>query len=419
MLRLTGPGKIRELQLPANISATTFQAILFNFDIDGDALKPQHRAWLSEHVVPQLGDPQLKITLRGEASRTGSDAYNLDLSRRRVAQVVSFFQANGPVLADVSTNWVGEADAQGRGEADNTEDELVRAVIIKVERSARRFVPIVFDSVGSFFGFDPGANPPWVMMPAGSAPRIMEIENAEGLSLVSSNAGVARPQPALFTQQGPVRITRRIQRFRIVAGVNGDAEIRAVDASGRIHARLAVSVLPQLTVKCAFHYVQNARYGTRARSRGDEAGFITGLNDVWGPQANIVFEQIAGGAADLTMTDNLGDSINTDAKFDAIVRHRKRAAQFNVFFVREVEQNRNLGDNDDALTFVGPPGDCVFEDDIVPSLSFLISHEAGHCLSIDHNDPIPATNDMLMNHFATHSFIPRVHVLRARRSVRR
>jgi len=49
----------------------------------------------------------------------------------------------------------------------------------------------------------------------------------------------------------------------------------------------------------------------------------------------------------------------------------------------------------------------------------LISHEAGHCLTIDHNDPIPATNDMLMNHFVTYTFLTRVHVLRARRAMRR
>jgi hypothetical protein len=179
MVHFTGPGKIRELALPAAASATSFQAVLYNFDIDGDTLKPQHRAWLNEHVVPQLGNPDVKIGLRGEASRTGSDAHNLDLSQRRVAQVVNFFRANGPVLADVSTIAVGEADAQGRGEDDNTEDELVRAVIVKVEQSLHRFVPVVFDSVGNFFGFDPGADPPWVMIPTGSLPRIMQVENAK------------------------------------------------------------------------------------------------------------------------------------------------------------------------------------------------------------------------------------------------
>jgi hypothetical protein len=247
----------------------------------------------------------------------------------------------------------------------------------------------------------------------------MQVDNAEGLSLISSNPGVAVPQPALFKQAGPVRITRQNQKFRIFAGVNGDAEIRAVDAAGRIHARLAVSVLSRLTVKCVFHFVQNPRYGTRTRKRGDETAFVSGLNDIWGPQANIFFEQISGGG-DLKMTENLGDSIDTDAKFDTVTNHRNRAAQFNVFFVRDVEKNPNKGDSDDALTFVGPPGDCVFEDDSGDGdPGMLISHEAGHCLTIDHNDPIPATNDMLMNHFVTHTFLPKVHVLRARRAVRR
>jgi hypothetical protein len=49
----------------------------------------------------------------------------------------------------------------------------------------------------------------------------------------------------------------------------------------------------------------------------------------------------------------------------------------------------------------------------------LISQEAGHCRTIDQNDPMPATNDMLMNHFVTSTFLPRMHVLRARRAVPR
>jgi outer membrane protein OmpA-like peptidoglycan-associated protein len=175
MARSTGPGKIRVLKLldsgppgvlriPDNVaSATSFQAVLYNFDIDGDVLKREHKEWLKEHVVPQLGDPQVKIELRGEASRSGSDAHNLDLSKRRVAQVMSFFRANGPVLANIADTAAGEADAAGRGENDNTEDALVRAVVVKIERSLHRLVPPVFDSFGSPAGFDPGADPPWVV----------------------------------------------------------------------------------------------------------------------------------------------------------------------------------------------------------------------------------------------------------------
>src|SRR5215813_13573192 len=102
MLRPTGPGKIRVLKIrdgaappvPTTFnnvaSATSIQAVLYNFDIDGDTLKREHREWLKEHVVPQLGNPQVTIKLTGEASRTGSDDHNFDLSRRRVAQAVSF-----------------------------------------------------------------------------------------------------------------------------------------------------------------------------------------------------------------------------------------------------------------------------------------------------------------------------------------
>ncbi len=434
MVRPTGPGKIRVLKIrdggvPAvpttfnNVaSATTFQAVLYNFDIDGDVLKREHKEFLKEHVVPQLGNAQVKIELRGEASRTGSDTHNLDLSKRRVAQVKNFFRANGPVLANIADSAVGEADAAGRGENDNTEDALVRAVVVKVEQSLHRLVPPVFDSVGSPSGFDPGADPPWVMIPTGSLPRLMQVDNAEGLSLVSTRAGVALPQPALFRQDGAVKITSQSKKFRIVGGMSSerifpDAEIRAVDVTGRVHARLAVSVLPPLKVKCAFHYVQNPRYGTRTRHRGDETEFLRRLNDIWGPQANITFEQVD--ARDLKMTEDLGDAIDTDAKFFVVASHRNPSAQFNVFFVREVEPKPNGGDIDDARTVPGPPGDCVFEDSSALDAGLLISHEAGHCLTLNHDDPIPATNDMLMNHTPTNSFLPRVHVLQARRAVRR
>ena len=420
MLVHTGPGKVRELSLPTQDSATAFTGVLFNFDIDGDTLKPQHRAWLNEHVVPQLGDPGLTIDLRGETSNTGDAAHNLDLSRRRIAQVRAFLNANGPVRAAITENAAGNADAIGRGEQAGAEDELLRAVIVKVDHSAHRLVPVIFNDFRNPTGFDPTANPRFVMLPAGSAPRVMQIENGEGLSLISTNPGVVTPQPALFSAPGPVRVSAQTTRFRLVPGILSDAEIHAVDRAGTVHARLAVSVVRQLTVRCAFHYVQNPRYGTRVRNLGDEAALIDRLNDIWEPQANIHFETLGGaaGARNLTMTEPLGDAIDSDAKFDVVTSHRNAAAQFNVFFVREVEASPTAGDFDDARTNVGPPGNCVFEDNSGLDVGLLISHESGHCLTLDHELPIHATSDMLMNHTPRTSFLPRVHVLQARRAVR-
>jgi len=143
------------------------------------------------------------------------------------------------------------------------------------------------------------------------------------------------------------------------------------------------------------------------------------LNDIWEAQANIKFEQVSA-ARDLTMTEDLGDAIDTDAKFNVVVNHRNRSAQFNVFFVREVEQIPDKGDSTAALTQVGPPGSCLFEDSMGLDTGLAISHEAGHCLTLRHNDPIPTTSDMLMNADTTDgSFLPRVHVLQARRAVQR
>jgi hypothetical protein len=440
MLRLTGPGKIQEVSVPLG-SPTTFAARLYNFDIDGDTLKPQHTAWLAEHIVPQLGNPQVQIDLDGEASRSGigpkgDDTHNIALSRRRVANVVSFLKSKGPVLAQLSSDGSGSSVAKARGEDEKTEDEHFRAVLVIVQQSLARLVPVQFRAVGSFgpfpagvvpLGFDPGADPPWLMLPTGSHPTVMQVDNGQGLSLVSfrlnsnvpnSGDGIARPLPALSGLPTPVRITRQSQKFRIQPGVAGDAEIRAVDGAGKAHARLAVSVLPPLTVRCAFHYVQNPRYGTRTRKRGDEASFVARLNDIWGPQANINFVGI-GNARDLTMTDDLGDAIDSDAKFDAVARHRNPGIQFNVFFVREV--NLKPGPDDaEARTTLGPPGDCLFEDELGGDAGADISHEAGHCLTLDHNDPIPTTSDMLMSGSGeTNIFLPRVHVLQARRAVRR
>src|SRR5580698_3418732 len=105
MLRSTGPGKIRDIPVKDGADPdTTILASLFNFDIDGDALKAQHIAWLKEHIVPQLGDASVTIILTGEASLTGSDAHNDELAQKRVHNVEAFLRKSPPVLAAINSH---------------------------------------------------------------------------------------------------------------------------------------------------------------------------------------------------------------------------------------------------------------------------------------------------------------------------
>jgi hypothetical protein len=385
--------------------------------------------------VPQLCNPSVQITLRGEASNTGAKAFNFDLACRRVFQVLDFLNQNGPVRANIVTEFPGADDAIDSGEIakdENREDERFRAVRIMVENSRHRLVPILFDrpgGLGANDGFDDTADPPWVLLKFGALPRRMQVENAEGLSLVSRDEGIAKPEDPVDPRPGPVRITEQVQVFQIKGHLPGTTEIRVVDRQRLPHAKLAVSVLPTLKVSCAFHYVRNHNYGTstQIRHRGDEVDFVDELNGIWRPQANIEFVQVPGNRSepDLEMHDkvgnvDMGNVIDTDAKFNAIGSDRNRDpnAQFNVFFVREVNMPGKSGDSADAITRV-PSGDCFFEDNIgSEGEQTCIAHEAGHCLTLKHDKPIPTTNQMLMHAPATAHFLPRAHVELARSKVR-
>jgi hypothetical protein len=434
MLRSTGPGKVELRPVPPVNGVTTIRASLFNFDIEGDTPKPEHEKFLLDNVVPVLANPTTRVKMRGEASRTGNDSFNLGLSNRRINKVVAFLQRHGLKQNQFQREAAGTTDARLAGDAAGTEDEKFRAVLMTVTTDTRRLRPVRFDRpfhLGLNDGFDDFSNPPWVMVKFEEQFRQMQVENAEGLSLVSTNSRVAVPQPALFNEPGPVRITQSVQRFRIIGVLPGDAEIHAIDAQRRVVGRLRVSVLTRLNVTCAFHYVSNPKYGTRTRRRGDEAEFLRVLKDVWSRQSNIEFEQVSGNASapPLVMTEDLGDVIDTQAKFDTVAsaRHRIRSAQFNVFFIREIDMTGRPGDNDDARTTLGEPGDCLFEDEAggPGAQEVLLAHESGHCLTLPDEDPTHASAFMLMISIVaasarpTFRFLPRAHVLQARRGVRR
>lgn len=129
MLRATGPGKVVN---SSGAPAGGVRASLTNFDIDGDALKAEHKAFLDARVVPILRTADSIGILRGEASHTGSDAHNLDLSRRRAQNVLGFLASRGVPPVRVRLQFVGESLAGSfQGESADA-----RAVSVLVARTA-------------------------------------------------------------------------------------------------------------------------------------------------------------------------------------------------------------------------------------------------------------------------------------------
>jgi hypothetical protein len=146
MSKYTGPGQLDNIGGPRKL-------LLYNFDVDGDNLKPEHQAALRQMVVPRLSTGG-SVAIIGLASRTGSYGHNQRLSERRARNVFSFLQANVPggnfpvkgftasgKQVSGPTGW-GELKAKDEGERNGTEDRRFRAVCIVLGDGQRTPDPI-------------------------------------------------------------------------------------------------------------------------------------------------------------------------------------------------------------------------------------------------------------------------------------
>jgi OmpA-OmpF porin, OOP family len=95
------------------------------FDTDKDVLKPESQPTIAEIVKLLKSDPSLRIHIVGHTDNQGKTDYNLDLSRRRAASVVSALSSQGiaagrldsfgcGVYAPVASNETEEGRAKNR-----------------------------------------------------------------------------------------------------------------------------------------------------------------------------------------------------------------------------------------------------------------------------------------------------------------
>ena len=135
VLRPTGPGRI---DVDTSYSGPGMaKALLFNFDIDGDTVKAEHAQYLLRSAIPLLSNGRGAIWMQGSASRSGSDAHNLALSRRRVTNVAAKLTTAGIRQSQIQTDAVGEHLAFDH----EREDERDRAVALIILPYARPTPP--------------------------------------------------------------------------------------------------------------------------------------------------------------------------------------------------------------------------------------------------------------------------------------
>jgi outer membrane protein OmpA-like peptidoglycan-associated protein len=117
-----------------NVLAVTFKSDLF-FDVGSSTIKPGAYEEI-DRVARVLNDyPQTRIRIEGHTDSTGSEAYNLELSRRRAEAVRDALIARGVHSARLETVGFGEASpvATNDTESGRQLNRRVNVVIVPIE----------------------------------------------------------------------------------------------------------------------------------------------------------------------------------------------------------------------------------------------------------------------------------------------
>ena len=101
------------------------------FAVDSTTISPSFRAALDDVAASLQKYPNSLVDVMGHTDSTGSDAYNLDLSRRRAESVANYLVSRGTNRARIATVGYGEQYPR----ADNTTEQgraLNRRVEIRI-----------------------------------------------------------------------------------------------------------------------------------------------------------------------------------------------------------------------------------------------------------------------------------------------
>jgi|688.fasta_scaffold10226_10 outer membrane protein OmpA-like peptidoglycan-associated protein len=97
----------------------SFQFKPIYFDYGKDLIKKEYEAYLLEMIRMVKSHSDLRILITGHTDSDGSDAYNIDLSKRRAAALEQFFESNGLQKSRVEIDFKGEKEPVDKNDTDS------------------------------------------------------------------------------------------------------------------------------------------------------------------------------------------------------------------------------------------------------------------------------------------------------------
>ena len=89
------------------------------FDYDKDNIQVQYEPYLIEMIRMIKSHSDLRILITGHTDSDGSDSYNVQLSKRRAAALVRFFELNGLAKSRIEIDFKGEKEPIDRNDTDD------------------------------------------------------------------------------------------------------------------------------------------------------------------------------------------------------------------------------------------------------------------------------------------------------------
>lgn len=133
LLRGAGSGKI---SVDSRYSAPgMIRALLYNFDVDSDTIKTEHRSFLMTKVAPLLQGDRGHVWMQGSSSKTGTNSHNMELSKRRVNNIAAVLRSFRILDRQMQLDAVGEGQAQAHKEEDET-DRAVALIVIPMAKES-------------------------------------------------------------------------------------------------------------------------------------------------------------------------------------------------------------------------------------------------------------------------------------------